>query len=209
VVKRLSIEHRELNMTTTTTQLNQGESLSALVDGDTAAHLPFNDLQDTTLRADWNTYQTIGEVLRTPASVSATFGADPAFLQRLSARLAHENIESPGHTVSAGSVGKSQVLAANDTSFRWKLVAGLASLGAVGAVAWSLIGLPSSKSEPQLAQGVSGSELVVASPQGLMVRDARLEELLSAHKQLGGTSLQAPSGFLRNAGFESTQNDRR
>jgi sigma-E factor negative regulatory protein RseA len=38
------------------------------------------------------------------------------------------------------------------------------------------------------------------------VRDARLEELLSAHKQFGATSaLQESSGFLRNATFEVPQ----
>jgi sigma-E factor negative regulatory protein RseA len=37
-----------------------------------------------------------------------------------------------------------------------------------------------------------------------MVRDARLEELLAAHKEFGGASaLQMPSGFLRNATFEA------
>jgi sigma-E factor negative regulatory protein RseA len=40
-----------------------------------------------------------------------------------------------------------------------------------------------------------------------MVRDARLEELLAAHRQLGSNSaLQLPSGFLRNATFEAPQN---
>ena len=36
-----------------------------------------------------------------------------------------------------------------------------------------------------------------------MIRDPRLDQLLAAHRQLGGgTALQAPSGFLRNATFE-------
>jgi sigma-E factor negative regulatory protein RseA len=36
-----------------------------------------------------------------------------------------------------------------------------------------------------------------------MLRDPRLDQLLAAHRQLGGaTALQAPSGFLRNATFE-------
>jgi len=62
-------------------------------------------------------------------------------------------------------------------------------------------------SAPQLAQTPAPQQLVVASPQGPMVRDARLEELLAAHKQLGGTSaLQESSGFLRNATFETPQN---
>ena len=37
-----------------------------------------------------------------------------------------------------------------------------------------------------------------------MLRDARLDELLAAHKQFGGISaLQMPAGFLRNATFEN------
>jgi sigma-E factor negative regulatory protein RseA len=37
-----------------------------------------------------------------------------------------------------------------------------------------------------------------------MIRDPRLDELLAAHRQLGGASaLQAPAGFLRNATFEA------
>ena len=35
-----------------------------------------------------------------------------------------------------------------------------------------------------------------------MLRDPRLDELLAAHRQLGGAALQMPSGFLRNATFE-------
>jgi sigma-E factor negative regulatory protein RseA len=47
----------------------------------------------------------------------------------------------------------------------------------------------------------------VDSPAGPMVRDARLEEMLAAHKEVGGMSaLQVPSGFLRNATFETPRN---
>ena len=48
----------------------------------------------------------------------------------------------------------------------------------------------------------------MTSPQGPVVRDARLEELLAAHKQFGATSaLQEPSGFLRNATFDIPQQE--
>jgi sigma-E factor negative regulatory protein RseA len=62
-------------------------------------------------------------------------------------------------------------------------------------------------SAPQLAQAGSSPQMVVASPQGMMVRDAQLEELLAAHAQLGrSSSLQVPSGFLLNATFETPKN---
>ena len=37
-----------------------------------------------------------------------------------------------------------------------------------------------------------------------MIRDPGLDEMLAAHRQLGGASaLQTPAGFLRNATFEA------
>ena len=37
---------------------------------------------------------------------------------------------------------------------------------------------------------------------GRLLRDARLDRYLTAHKQFGGSSALAPSGFLRNATYE-------
>jgi sigma-E factor negative regulatory protein RseA len=93
--------------------------------------------------------------------------------------------------------------AANDASFRWKLVAGVASLTAVAAIAWNVAGaFPGKPQEAQLAAGQRGT--VLAGQQGgVMIRDPRLDEFLAAHRQLGGASaLQMPAGFLRNATFE-------
>jgi sigma-E factor negative regulatory protein RseA len=96
--------------------------------------------------------------------------------------------------------------AANDGIFRWKLAAGVASLAAVSAIAWNAWGGLGSDSGAQLAQASAAAQVLVASPQGVVVRDARLEELLAAHRQLGATSaLQEPSGFLRNAAFDQPQ----
>ena len=128
-------------------------------------------------------------------------------------RLTHETIQpslplSPSEMNTAvNTVASQHAVAANDGIFRWKLVAGFASFSAVAMFAWTLTSNP--PASQQLAAQPANTELLVASPQGPMVRDARLEELLSAHKQLGGTSLQAPSGFLRNAGFDSTSSGQR
>ena len=63
---------------------------------------------------------------------------------------------------------------------------------------------------PQLARTEAPQQVLVMSDQGPMVRDARMMELLAEHKQFGGTSaLQMPSGFLRNATFETSQGERR
>ena len=202
------------------------ELLSALADGqledeDFVAALQAcqDDQSAQSALASWNTYHLIGEVLRSPALVVC--GADLAFVSQLNQRLAQESLimaaPRSSDLESAGRIREAAVSefnhrgpASNDGMFRWKLVAGLASLAAVFTIAWHASGLSVSGSAPQLAQASEPLQLVVASPQGPVVRDARLEELLAAHKQFAGTSaLQEPSGFLRQATFETLQNARR
>ena len=191
-----------------TTQDSSGnEMLSALFDGqegsdNALANLPIEG--GHTLYSDWNCYLVIGEVLRSSSS-AAVVGADPAFLQRLSARLRHEVVEPLATPVvmTGGPVAISAVRAANDQLFHWKLVAGFASLGAVAVLAWTLTGSSIGTSLPQMAQDTRAATQVTALPEGPMIRDARLEELLSAHKQRGASTLQVPSGFVRHAGFEA------
>lgn len=213
-----------MNIMKTSTQIL--EHLSAMADGELgndefaialkACH------EDDVALASWNNYHLIGDALRSPVPVMR--GVDAVFLARFNRRLALEplfdastvavepvlatvpGIETPR---VEGPQARNMVRpASNDASFRWKLVAGSASLSAVIAVAWNVSGLMTPAIGPQIAQGpATVQQVVVASSQGPMVRNARLEELLAAHKQLGGTSaLQVPSGFLRNATFETPQN---
>lgn len=191
-----------------TTQDSSGdEMLSALFDGqkvpDSAlANLPVAG--EHGVHSDWNCYHVIGEVLRGSLS-AAVVGADPAFLQRLSTRLSHEVVEpmATPAVMSPDPVAVSAVQAANDHQFHWRLVAGFAGLGAVAVLAWTITGLSIGTSLPQMAQDTGAANLVTALPEGPMIRDARLEELLSAHKQMGASTLQVPSGFVRHAGFEA------
>jgi sigma-E factor negative regulatory protein RseA len=88
---------------------------------------------------------------------------------------------------------------------------GFATLAAVSVITWTATGSAGlSTTSPQLAESRDASQVLVASPQGAIVRDARLNELLAAHKQLGSMSaLNAPSGLLQSAAFEtSTGNGR-
>ncbi|MEO5658682.1 MAG: sigma-E factor negative regulatory protein [Polaromonas sp.] len=196
------------------------ELLSALADGqlgdeEFAAALDACEHDESALGC-WNTYHLIGDVLRLPTNSPALMAVDPrlSFLERLNQRLAQESpIRAQLVSVSTtfASAAPSRPVAelihyrgpaSNDGNFRWKLVAGVASLAAVSALAWNVSGLLAPASSPQLAQ-VFSPQIVVTSAQGPMVRDARLEELLLAHKQFGATSaLQESSGFLRNATFE-------
>ncbi len=194
------------------------ELISALADGQLAGE----DLRtalalceaDEQTRASWSAYHLIGDVLRSPGL--APQASDAAFVLRLRARLAQEPVlaAAPDRAVLApgAAVTVPERQAANDARFSWKLVAGFASLAAVLAVAWNAgSGVLSPAAAPQLARSEAPSQQVlVMSAQGPVVRDARLQELLAEHKQFGGLSaLQMPSGFLRNATFDSSQGERR
>ena len=194
------------------------ELLSALADGQLgeqnfAAALEACGRDDTALEC-WNTYHLIGDFLRSPADLRASplaVGGDIGFASRLSARLAQEMVATSAAVPAARLPVSPGIIhhrgpASNDSSFRWKLVAGVASLAAVSAIAWNASGLMAPATGPQLAQA-SSPQIVVTSPQGPVVRDARLEELLAAHRQFGTASaLQESSGFLRNATFETPGN---
>jgi sigma-E factor negative regulatory protein RseA len=193
-------------------------ALSALVDGELDA-LEFEALllrsaEDGATQAAWHRYQVIGEVLRGSApAVSAV--AAPDFLAGVRARLESEPLVRP-RPASAVVPPQVRAPAANDAVFRWKLLAGAASLAAVMAVSWSVLsGAPAGaggSAGPQLAlmqpapeaAGNLPSAVLVSTPQGPVIRDARLEQLLAEHRQYGGMSaLQMPAGFLRDATFDA------
>ncbi|MES2508702.1 MAG: sigma-E factor negative regulatory protein [Pseudomonadota bacterium] len=200
-------------MNTTPSQPTTCERLSALADGelDNAELLLLLEAckTDDAAAGNWSTYHLVGDVLRSPSL--AVGKASPDFLKRLNVRLEQEQTLIQPVPVSIPRKIEHREAAANDSVFRWKLAAGFASVAAVSAIVWSSAGLLASPSGAQLAQApvaapTTPQVVVVASPQGPMVRDARLEELLAAHRQMGGASvLQAPSGFL-NAAFETPQN---
>ena len=198
------------------------ELISALADGqlaseEFAAVIAVCESDDEAL-ASWNAYHLIGDVLRSPGL--APQASDAAFVKRLRDSLAQEPVIDilPARPLLAAAAAESQSLpittsreASNDSRFRWKLVAGFASLAAVIAVAWNAGGgLLVPAAAPQLARSETPQQVLVMSEQGPVVRDARMQELLAEHKQFGGTSaLQMPSGFLRNATFDVPQGERR
>ena len=183
------------------------ELISALADGqlqgDAFARAVQAASADDDAQASWHAYHLIGDVLRTGECSVATPPAD--FLARMQARLAHEGAPAAGAAViNAGAtpVAAAGVDAANDNSFRWKLVAGFASVAAVAAIGWSMIATPVKPEQAQLAAVTAGA-LVAGTERGAMIRDARLDAFLAAHRELGGASaLPTPAGFLRNATFE-------
>ena len=197
------------------------EQVSALADG----HLPDDEFAqavgqicaDDELRATWQTYHLVGDVLRSGAHSACSDSS--AFLSRFQQRLAAEP-SVPKVPFEQVHVPR-RIEAANEPVFRWKLVAGAASLAAAAAIGWNWVGNGPHSAGAQLAQQSSSSPVVaVANPPRqaapslaptrvligngnpqVMLRDPRLDQLLEAHRQAGGAS-QMPSGFLRNATFE-------
>ncbi|WP_432445581.1 sigma-E factor negative regulatory protein [Variovorax paradoxus] len=209
------------------------EQVSALADG----HLQGEDFAraidavcaEDDARGAWRSYHLVGDILRSGAHTPCS--DTDAFLTRFQQRLAAEPVAA---TPVLAPVTAAKVItlqrradAANEPVFRWKLVAGAASLVAVAAISWTLVGNGAGFSSPgpqiavqqqpaansvlaaaannsssPAAQTLTPTRVVVGggSPQ-VMLRDPRLDQLLEAHQQAGGAS-QMPSGFLRNATFE-------
>ena len=185
--------------------MNKREMVSALADGELSG--PELEQALATLLTDpeaaqaWETYHLVGDTLR--AADLAPIRPASAFVARLSARLAAEPVPQALALSSAPShepiVSRpAAVPAANDSSFRWKLVAGFASVAAALSVGWTLMGAATQDPVvPQLAEAPAGGGLV-------MIRHAQLDELLAAHQQLGGSgALQMPASFVRQVTFES------
>ncbi len=176
-------------------------------------------MTSTEARDCWQVYHLVGDVLR--SADLAACGRDAQFVGRLSARLQHE--AAPLAVVPAARpVDTRDVLrpAANEGVFRWKMVAGLASFAAVAAIGWSVMGgigpqagngaqlaqaQPGARSQVVTLMAAPGSETASAPAGPVMLRDARLDELLAAHRQTAGASaLGNAAGFLRNATFEGS-----
>ncbi|MDM0104762.1 sigma-E factor negative regulatory protein [Variovorax sp. J22R24] len=199
------------------------EQVSALADGhlqdDEFAQVIDKLCVDDDLRATWQTYHLVGDVLR--SGVHATCSDTSLFLSRLQGRLAAEPvIPSLIPVLPESAPARRHVEAANEPVFRWKLVAGAASLAAAAAIGWNWVGMGGPGAPgAQLAAVPQAAPAIVAAAQPaaqaltptrvmvgngnpqIMLRDPRLDQLLEAHQQAGGAS-QMPSGFLRNATFE-------
>ena len=205
--------------------VNENEVISALADGqlrgDEFTRAVESVIANAQSRATWHAYHVVGDVLR--SGELAACRQDGAFIARLNTRLQQEQIQVPSrsamspvatnaYSAKAGGKNDARKFAANESSFRWKLIAGFASLAAVAAISWNgLAGWGLAASQPQLAQAVMPVQpqavqpavAVADSDSPVMIRDPRLDAFLAAHEQFGGTSaLQMPSGFLRNATFE-------
>lgn len=192
-------------------RMDNNEWISALADGQLQGDEFARGVQaacaDTATLATWHAYHVIGDVLRSGEAAHA--GSAQPFVRRLSERLAQEPTPQPVEMPAVAVQPRwTTGVAANDGSMRWKLLAGAASFAAVAAVGWSVVATGAGMSpsaQPQLAGAPQqpAAPVLARGEAGVMIRDPRLDELLAAHRQLGGASaLQMPAGFVRNATFE-------
>ena len=217
----------QMKQMSTIEQMELREQVSALADGQLGGE-DFASVidrlgEDEDARTSWHLYHLIGDVLR-----SADMGAgqhDKAFVSRLRERLQAE--PGPPRLVETSSLnpeimatdgrgmpgakpfGQEIQPAANDRTYRWKMLAGLATVVAVAAVAWT--GLGGGREGLELAQPANPERVEMAQGSGvgggsaLMIRDPHLDAMLAAHRQFGGVSaLQNPAGFLRGATFDAS-----
>src|SRR6478736_5546238 len=117
------------------------EQVSALVDGqlrgDEFASAVERVCGHDELRGAWHTYHVVGEVLRSGQHVACQDST--AFVSRFRERLAAEGLRpAVAPVVDAQVPTGPRAQAANEPVFRWKLVAGIASVAAVAAIGWSL-----------------------------------------------------------------------
>jgi sigma-E factor negative regulatory protein RseA len=195
------------------------EDVSALVDGEldgAGASAVFAAWRSNpAMRRDWHTWQLVGDVLRSE-DLATEPARDARFLAAVQERLAREPVvlaPAPSAAAAPLSARPSRWVVPSAIAAGIALVVGV--LGLVQPGAWT------APSSAPLADAGTGSQatapVAAASPtpaptepqtavvaDGKLIRDARLDRYLAAHKQFAGTSaLGVPSTFLRSATVES------
>ena len=190
------------------------QRLSVLMDGeaDAAAVKACCDAwgDDPAGRTAWHAYHLIGDVLRSE-DLSRAPQRDAAFVAALRSRLDGEPVLLAPGTIGAPAASRSVHRAPRWRAFSAPaaIAAGFVAVG--GAVL--VLRAPPTTAPATLAQtaplelramapspAATVAEVPAASLSGQMIRDARLQQYLDAHKQFGGsTALGVPSGFLRSA----------
>lgn len=203
--------------------LQGAEALSALADGEadagTAAAASARWRDEPGVRERWHSYQLIGDVLRSEELGGR--GQDAAFVRRLRARLDQEPVVLAPQPKRLARATSDAVAASGPRAVgavrRWATPAAVAAgfLAVVGTLMVTQGSVPpQAPAAPQLAQAPVATPavpkvLAQAMPEqaepasGVLIRDARLDQYLTAHKQFGGSSaLGVPSGFLRSATYD-------
>lgn len=194
--------------------------LSALMDGELgdgdAARLCTDWRDDAQLRVTWHAYHLIGDVMRSDDLAHAA-AHDEAFLRSLRERLAREPVVlAPAATVAPPA------LAVARRTRRWAtsaaVAAGFAAVAGVlvvmrtadpGAGSGGAVLASAPVAPVPVATVPVSADLASVSPatggDGILIRDARLDSYLEAHKQYGPGVLMVPGGVVRSTAVAAVQ----
>ncbi len=204
------------------------ERLSALLDGaldgDAVTQACEQWRASVESRSAWHAYALIGDVLRSD-DLAGGAASDAGFLAALRRRMENEPVVcapqprglpaetlplEASHAVAGGRPRRWSWMAPTAVAAGFVAVAGVLTLTRPGmlleradtpSVAQASASLP-------MAAAAVGTPAPAAEPQtfvasGQLIRDARLDHYLAAHKQFAGSSaLGVPSAYLRNATAE-------
>jgi negative regulator of sigma E activity len=215
-----------------TDQLSPAELLSLMADGrlsakDDAAWA--KALQAPELLSQWQSNQLIGDLLRQHTPAARGTRAQSQWMTGLRDCLAQEPqhgavvisavvpVAAPAFASppSDRHIQTKQTQPASNDRF-WKLVAGASSVLGLGAIAVAIgftqnppgqsAQTSSLKTQNRDAADSQAVQFVtVGDGTGVMIRDARLMERMSQHRQFGGTGVHASTAFIRNATFEQVR----
>ena len=172
----------------------QRQALSSLMDGD----LPAGELagviasfrDDDDLRADWHAYHLIGDVLRSD-DLANTPVRDACFLQALRSRLGQDAGQQDAAPLLAAAsrmpVSAPVAVPTSMAPVRRRLAGWMLAPAAVAAgfmVVAGVLVVNKALVSPPAADAVFAQQM--QSPaSGVLVRDARLDRYLAAHRNLG------------------------
>ena len=204
------------------------ERLSALLDGELDANAVTQACaqwrESAESRVTWHAYGLIGDALRSD-DLAGHAARDAGFLAALRARMASEPVvlaPQPREVLAEASLPAAPRAAVGGGTRRWSwmaptavaagfvVVASVLSLTRPGvsleradatSVAQAPAPLPSTATLVGTSAPPAEPQTFIAS--GQLIRDARLDRYLAAHKQFAGSSaLGVPSAYLRNATAE-------
>lgn len=205
------------------------EQISALADGELAdehLEMALATLRREDGRTDWEIYHQIGDVLR---SDDMGIEMSPGFAARMAARLEMEPAIVAPATASVPYATPQQLVTeaactgspSKRAGRRWAMQ-GIAAAAAMATVAFITVpqfaGVVQGEGRtPGVAASVSGAahrdagvtDVSVVSakvPEGVILRDPRIDEYLIAHQRLSPSMYSIAAPYARSATFENDSN---
>lgn len=174
------------------------EQISAFADGeldDSQVDTILASLRRDESHQDWELYHRIGDVLR--SDDMAAVSLRPDFTARMAARLEQEPIIIA--PVTSSSTSKSNWKLAGK---RWGLP-GVAAAVAIASLAF--VNMQNFVGGTDTGTDVSSQTVTAQVPEGVLLRDARIDDYLFAHQRFS-PSLYSTAQYARAATFEADSN---